>query len=289
MSRTTLNYLGPYRLLNVVHTSQVGQIWQAYHDGKKQMVGIKTLQEKYRKSREHVGYLRWEHKVGRSVVHPRILEIYGFEVDRGTPYMAMEWFPSANMKQRILQGIDTIRHLVPKIVDQAAEALAYFNVQGWVHRDIKPDNFLVADAGDVKLIDFALARRIRRGLLAWLAPKSKIQGTRTYMSPEQIRGEALDQRADVYSFGCVLYELLSGKPPFTGSTQQELFNKHLKSPPPKLETIDSSITAEFAELARRCIAKNPAERPYSIEDFLGELRRMRVFRITPRPPAQPAK
>ena len=90
--------------------------------------------------------------------------------------------------------------------------------------------------GEVKLIDFALAKRRRGGLMPIVQPwRRKIQGTRSYMSPEQIRGQALDERADLYSFGCTIYELVSGKPPFTGSTTAELLNKHLTTPPPSLQ------------------------------------------------------
>ncbi len=278
--------IGPYRLLNVVHTGQATQIWQAYHDGKQRLFGIKTLKQEYRRTREHVGYLRWEHTVGQKVIHQQIIRVYEYDTDRGSPYLAIEWFSAPNMKQRIQQGIDKIAHLLPKIVEQAAEGLGYFNQQGWVHRDVKPDNFLVADDGGVKLIDFALACRSRQGLGKLLASKSKVQGTRSYMAPEQIRGAVLDCRADVYSFGCTIHELVSGKPPYTGVNANELLRKHLKAPPPSLEAVDGNITPGFAQLVRRAMAKDPAARPKSVNDFLTEFRMHRVFKITPRPPEE---
>ncbi len=243
--------------------------------------------KEYRRNREHVGYLRQEYFVGKKVVHERIIRIYAFDSDRGSPYVAMEWFPALNMKKRIQQGIDKMAHLLPKIINQAGEGLGHLNRMGWVHRDVKPDNFLVADDGQVKLIDLALAIRIRRGLIRLLAPRPKVQGTRSYMAPEQIRGGALDQRADVYSFACVIHELLSGKPPYTGVSAKELLMKHLKAPPPSLEAVDPNITPEFARLVRRSLAKEPAARPASIENFLAEFRMHRVFRTTPRPPQDP--
>jgi len=220
------------------------------------------------------------------VIHDRIIRIYEFGMDRGSPYLAMEWFAGLNMKKRLLQGIDKIAHLLPKIIDQAAEGLGYLNRLGWVHRDVKPDNFLVADDGQVKLIDLALAQRCRRGLAKLISRRTKVQGTRSYMAPEQIRGRAFDQRADVYSFGCTIYELVSGKPPYTGTNAHELLTKHLKAVAPSLEGVDENITPEFAQLVRRTLAKNPADRPESVEDFLREFRMNRVFKITPRPPAQ---
>jgi len=278
--------LGPYRLLNVVHTGSASRIWQAYDDQKQEMVGLKTLQDKFHKGREQLGYLKWEYSVAQKVAGDRLIRVFAFDTDRGTPYLAMEWFAARNMKQRIRDGIDKIDYLLPKVIEQSAEALGCFNAAGWVHRDVKPDNFLVADDGTVKLIDFALARRRKGGLGKLFAGKWKVQGTRSYMSPEQIRGAALDQRADIYGFGCTIHELLSGKPPFTGSTPAELLKKHLKQPPPSLEVTNPNVTVEFAQLVRQCLAKNPAQRPETLDDFLLGLRMKGVFKAPPQGPEE---
>lgn len=278
VAKATPGYLGAYRLLNPVYTSQHCQIWQAYHDGRNGFAAIKTLLEKFRKSREYIGYLKREYAVGSKLVHERIIRIDEFGIDRGTPYLAMEWFPGANLKNRLRQGPEVLRPLLPKIILEATEALAVFNRNGWVHRDVKPENFLVSDEGDVKLIDFSLARR-RKGFLSRLfAPRSKIQGTRSYISPEQIRGEPVDERADLYSLGCTMFELLAGRPPFTGANTNELLTKHLRATPPGLETINRDVTPEFAQLVRWAIAKEPASRPHSTEEYYQKIRQTPVFR-----------
>lgn len=278
-------YIGPYRLLNVVNTSHTRQIWQAMHDASGQFVALKVLLEQYRKNREQIGFLRWEYKVGHRWEHPRLIRIFEYGIHRGIPYLAMEWFSAPNMKTRIRQGLEKIAHLVPKIILQAAEAVAYLHQQGWVHRDIKPDNFLVNDQGEVKLIDFALAQR-RPGLLGRVLGlrTRQIQGTRSYMSPEQIRGELVDERSDVYSLACTFFELVGGRPPFTGTTPQELLNKHLRASPPPLEAVEKNVTPEFSQLIRRAMSKRAKDRPRSGVELLDELRLIKVFRQMPRPP-----
>ena len=271
-------------MLNVVHTGQNCHIWQAYDDANDRMVGVKTLLDKFVKDREQVRFLRWEYAVGRTLKHPYIIEMFSLDIDRGTPYLVVEWFSAPNLKQRLNAGIEKIAYMLPKIVESSAEALGYLHKMGWVHRDVKPDNFLVGDRGDIKLIDFALAHKQKSRLMEFFSRGNKVQGTRSYMAPEQIRGKAQDPRADIYSFGCVLHEVLSGRPPFTGINSNDLLMKHLRVPPPPLEAFNSNVTPEFAQLVRKCMSKNPAARPNTMEDFLGEFRMMRMFKIQPKAP-----
>ena len=265
-----------------MHTGQNCHIWQAYDDANQRMVGVKTLLDKYVNDREQVRFLRWEYAVGQTLKHPLIIEMFSLGNDRGIPYLVSEWFSAPNLKQRLNAGIDKIAHMLPKIIERSAEALAYMHKMGWIHRDVKPDNFLIGDEGDIKLIDFALAQKLRSGIMKLFAGRSKVQGTRSYMAPEQIRGTRQDIRADIYSFGCVLHELFSGKPPFTGVNSNDLLMKHLRAPPPPLEGQNGNVTSEFAQLVRKCMAKNPAARPESMEVFLNEFRMLRIFKIQPK-------
>ena len=289
MSRASLSYLGPYRLLNVVNTGQTSQIWQAYHDGSQEFFALKTLLGELQRQKEHSEYLKWEWQVGAKLNHPNVMRIHEYGETRGVPYLAMQWFSSPNLKQWIRMGLEEYGHLVPKIAIQAAQGLAYFSDQGWVHRDVKPDNFLVTETGEVKLIDFALARRSKGTLARLLSTKSKVQGTRSYISPEQIRGQPLDGRADLYSFACTLFELASGKLPLTGASAQELLKKHLSGPTPSLLAANPNVTPEFADLVRRAMAKDRGARPPSVSEFLKELRGVRVFKRDIPPPSRVKK
>jgi len=284
VASSDINYIGPYRLVKVVHGGHASNIWVAYNDTLHERFCIKVLVEKFRKDREQLALLKREFAVGKDMDHPRVIKLVEQGTFKGVPYMVMEWFDAPNMKIRVQDGTEKICHQWPKIIEQAAEGLAYFNDQGWVHRDVKPHNFLVNDEGDVKLIDFALARRVQTGLSKLFSMKSKVQGTRSYMSPEQIRGTAVDARTDVYGFGCSVYELITGKPPYTGISANELLNKHLKAAAPSLEAANHNITSEFAALMRQTLAKKPDDRPESMHKFLDEFRKVEVFKEPPMPP-----
>lgn len=284
MSRGNQDNLGPYRLLNLVMTGQTSQVWEVMHEVKRERFALKMLLADFRKDREQLGYLKHEYAVGTALKHPKVIRIYEIGADRGINYLVMEYFAHPNMKVWVRRGLDAIVHHIPKIIEQAAESLSYFNDQGWIHRDVKPENYLVTADGDVRLIDFALAQKKRSGLMKLFGGSSKIQGTRSYMSPEQIRGDALDQRADVYSFGCTIYELLVGKPPFAGGDSNDLLRKHLRTNAPSVDASNRNVTPEFCDLVRRMLAKKPADRPDSMDKVLRELKTTRVFRITPRAP-----
>jgi serine/threonine protein kinase len=138
--------------------------------------------------------------------------------------------------------------------------------------------------GDIKLIDFAVAKKIRTGLGRLFGGGGSIQGTRSYMSPEQIRGKTLDGRADIYSLGCVFYELLVGKPPFTGDSPNDLLNKHLSASIPSPLVANDNATPEIAALVKKMMAKRPDDRPESMWDVLKILRGTKIFKKPPRIP-----
>ena len=277
--------VGRYRLLSMVGTGRSCQVWEAIDDERQERRALKILVGEYAGNREQTGLLKREFAVGRGLDHPLVIHVFDYQDIRDTVFLVMEMFPAQNIKQFFLQvGVEGLAYYMARIVEQSAGALEYLHAQGWIHRDVKPDNYLMDKQGTVKLIDFALADR-RKGLLGRLLPgKMKIQGTRSYMSPEQIRGKGVDERSDIYSLACMWFELVAGKPPFTGPTTQDLLTKHLRNPPPPLQSSGRDVTNEFAELVKKMLAKKPAARPKSMHDVSQMLRGMKVFNRTPSAP-----
>ena len=192
----------------------------------------------------------------------------------------MELFPHPNLKKQIQAGTNLLLPKLQRIVTELALALDHVHARGWVHRDVKPDNILVGDDGQVKLIDFAIASRAA-GLVGRLfGGKPPPQGSPSYMSPEQIRGGALDARSDIYSFGCVLFELLAGRPPYTSNDTNELLNKHVSATVPAADKFNANITPSASKYIRQLLAKKPADRPKSMQEVLGQVRSIRLVERT---------
>jgi eukaryotic-like serine/threonine-protein kinase len=275
------DYVGPFRLLNKIREGKSCEVWEVINDSTHQRLAIKLLSGEAAKDRDEVAFLKHEHQVGQKLDHPRVIKLHEFGTDQDSVYLAMELFPAPNLKQWINQGVEALAPVASECIRKAAEGLSYFHSQGWIHRDIKPDNFLMKPPAEVKLIDFALAVRPKRGLARMFAGKSKIQGTRSYMSPEQIRGQHLDERADIYSFGCMIYELVGGKPPYTGNSTNDLLTKHLRAAIPPLQGANRNASDDFAQLVRKTMAKSPADRPESMAEFLHELAAIEVFKVPP--------
>jgi serine/threonine-protein kinase len=280
-------YLGPYRLLNLLASGQTTHVWEAINDTTRLRVAIKRLKAEKPK-REELGLLRHEYAVAKNFDHPHVVKALEIGTSRGETYLVMELFAAPNMKWWINQGVERIAYRAPEVIDQCSQGLLYLAEKGWIHRDVKPDNFLISKAGEVKIIDFALAQKRKTGLAALFGGGGKkIQGTPSYLSPEQIRGKALTLKADIYSFGCTLYELTSGRKPFTGTRPQELLSKHLSGQVPSLEAANRNITPEFSALVKSMLAKEPGQRP-DIEQFRRELKAMQVFKVPPKPPSEVA-
>jgi serine/threonine protein kinase len=279
------DYYGKYRLVRLIRAGATCQVWETVKEDDGERYALKILRPDQRENKLEIATLKHEFEVAQPFRHPNIIRILEFNTELGIPYIAMEFYPAVNLKLLLRQGSERLFPIVKDVVDQAAEALYYLHEQGWVHRDVKPDNFLVSEAGHVKLIDFAIAVKPTKGLgklfSGWGG--GKVQGTRSYMSPEQIRNQALDARADVYSFGCVLYELVTGRAPFTGDSPDDLLARHLTMPPPSAQSLSPNVATPFADLIRRMMAKRKEDRPSNMWEFLKIFRGIQVFKILPKP------
>lgn len=279
------DFLGPYRLARLIRLGSTCQVWEGVETQTNEKFALKVLREDFRKDRNELRQFKAEYDIAKSMSHPNVVQMFDLVLTGPAPYLVLELFSELNMKQALRSGPDAIAYMVDKIILQSAEGLYHMHSKGFVHCDVKPDNFLVGRDGDVKLIDFTISRRIPKGISKLIGGKSRnIQGTRSYMAPEQIRGQRLDPRADIYSFGCVMFELLTGKLPFTGESPNDLLNKHISAPIPTPITANDNVTAEFADLIRRAMAKKPEDRPETMWELIKLLRVTRIFRKQPRIP-----
>jgi len=267
--------LGPLKLVQQIGVGKNCQIWEAA-DKRGQAWAVKMIVPLKASDPAERAYLEHELKVAKSLDHPTIIKIDRFSEEGGLPHLVIELFPHPNLKKQIQAGVDQLVPRLQRLVTELALALDHVHGRGWVHRDVKPENVLATPEGQVKLIDFAIASRASGLLGKLLGGKTPAQGSPSYMSPEQIRGQALDARSDIYSYGCVLFELLAGRPPYTATDTNELLNKHVSAPVPSVDKLAPLATSGAARFLRRLLAKKPGDRPKSMQDVLAELRSTRL-------------
>jgi serine/threonine protein kinase len=276
--------IGGYRLQNLMMTGQSSQVWEVVELASHRHFAMKLLLPEKVSNSEQRRLLWHEATVGRELAHPNVIKIVAVSNDPRNPYFVMEFFPAGSLKLRILRKqFDFIREHAHNIFKKSATAMAYMNAMGWVHRDVKPDNILVNAAGEVRIIDFALAVRIQKPsifsrIMRWRRKRVLTQGTRSYMSPEQIRGAPLDGRADLYSFGISMYEIATGRPPFRAASNQELLSKHLTEKPPSPQIYNPDLTDEFSELVLHTLAKRREDRPRDFHQLLMRLNTIRIYK-----------
>lgn len=264
--------------MKLVRAGSTTQVWEAMNSTDNERVALKALQRDYRTNKEQIAMLRHEFQVGRNFSHENVNSIHDFSIDRGVPYIVMDYCSGVNLKQAMRLATEQLVNDLEPIIMQSARGLQHMHEQGWVHRDVKPDNFLLDENSHIKLIDFAIAQKIKTGFGRFFSGRGKVQGTRSYMSPEQIRGEAIDARADIYSLGCMIFELLSGKLPYTGTSANDLLTKHVRAPIPALGAFCDSATPEFAKLVADMMAKKPEHRPESLAQWFEKVAAIRMFK-----------
>lgn len=279
------DFLGPYRLARLIRVGSSCQVWEAIENATGDRYALKVLRPDFRTDRQELAFLKNEYDIASQLSHPNVIKVHKLVLEGSAPFIALELFSELNMKQALRRGPESLAYMLDKIIEQCTEGLYYMHSKGFVHCDVKPDNFLVSREGDVKLIDFTISQKMKTGIARLLTGRAKnVQGTLSYMAPEQIRGEALDQRADVYSFGCVLFELVTGKAPYTGTSPNELLNKHISAAIPSPLVANDNVTAEFAALLKLMMAKKVDARMASMWEVLKQMRAVRIFKKPPRIP-----
>jgi serine/threonine protein kinase len=270
-----------YKLMKVMTTGQSSQVWEVVEQSSHRHFAMKLLLQEHATNPDHRKLLFHEANVGMKLAHPNIIRIVHINKSEKNPCFVMEFFPGGSLKERLIRKqTDFLKENAHAIIKQAATGLAFMNAEGFVHRDVKPDNILCNSSVQVKLIDFALAKRVEKPSFfgSLFRRRGKVAGTRSYMAPEQIMDQPLDGRADIYCFGATCYELTTGRPPFRGNSSQDLLNKHLAEKPVGPDNYNNDISKEFSDLVLRMLHKKREDRPKDFHEVLIALRNIRVFK-----------
>jgi eukaryotic-like serine/threonine-protein kinase len=265
---------GSYQVLSLIGTGGMGEVYEARDTKLQRNVALKVLPSAFVHDPERLERFQREARMLAALNHPNIATIYGLEHSDDVHYLLMELVPGETLAERISKGAFPVEKAL-KVAREIAEGLEAAHERGIVHRDLKPANVKVTPEGRVMVLDFGLAKvfALDGGLDLSNAPTltamgtedGRILGTPGYMSPEQARGKPVDKRTDIWAFGCVLYELLTGKPTFCGETVSDTIAAVLEREP-DWQTLLSSTPAKIRDLLRRCLQKDSQQRLRDIGD-----------------------
>jgi serine/threonine protein kinase len=263
-----------YELDSLVGRGGMAEVFRARDVRLHRTVGVKTLRLDLAHDKTSQVRFRREAQSAAALNHPSIVAIYdtGEDMANGTPvpYIVMEFVDGRTLRDLL----HDYRRLPPgraaEITVGVLTALDYSHHHGIVHRDIKPGNVIVTQSGDVKVMDFGIARNDAQ--LA-LTKADQVVGTAQYMSPEQARGERVDARSDLYSTGCLLYELLTGRPPFTGDSPVNIVYQHVKEDPVPPSRVDPGVPAWADGIVLKALQKDPARRYQSADEMRNDIQR----------------
>jgi len=277
--------IGDYRYIRTIYPGATSIVMEVLHEASNRRFAIKQLLASRGVDSSERRAFEFEGRLGMQLHHPNLIKVHHYVKERDQPYFVMDYFSGFQLRLGLHRPKDfpVVRSSLHRILTQSASALAYMHDKGWIHRDVKPENIMCNKTGEVRLIDYTLTRRPLSGLGKFLGLKVPRQGTKSYMSPEQILCESPAPTADVYSFGITCYELACGRQPFRANSENELLNKHMRQVPVSPIAFNKEITQEFSDLVLEMIRKKPADRPQDLHHFLSRFAKVRIFQGDPAP------
>jgi serine/threonine protein kinase/tetratricopeptide (TPR) repeat protein len=297
MSLSPGSQLGPYEILSLIGAGGMGEVYKARDTRLGREVAIKVLPSSFSANPDRLRRFEQEARAAGLLNHPNITSVYDVGSHEGLPYVVQELLEGETLRERLAPGALPPKRIVRYAIE-LCRGLAAAHEKGIVHRDLKPENVFVTRDGRVKILDFGLAKlrlpQTSAGSLTEAPTQTAgtepgtILGTVGYMSPEQIRGEPADQRSDIFAFGAILYEMLTGRRAFKRDTVAETMTAILKEEPP-LSDPSRPIPVEFVRLLNHCLEKNPQERFQSARDIAFDLSSLPVQPVESAPRAMPRR
>jgi eukaryotic-like serine/threonine-protein kinase len=284
--------LGRYEIRSKIGAGGMGEVYLAEDTQLHRKVALKVLPAEVAANKDRMRRFNQEATAAAALNHPNIAHIYEIGESEGTSFIAMEFVDGVTLREKIHRDQTDLRRLL-RHLQHAAEGLAKAHAAGIVHRDLKPDNIMVSRDGHPKILDFGLAKLIESpplsshsgsgesevatAILPQHSAPGAIMGTVGYMSPEQAQGKIgdIDHRSDIFSFGCILYEAVTGQKAFEGKDAIDSLNKIIREPAPPISSLNPSAPADLQRIVRRCLAKDPEERYQTIKDVAIEIKELR--------------
>src|SRR5215467_12582807 len=275
MSLTSGTKLGPYEIQSALGAGGMGEVYRARDTRLERDVALKILPESFARESDRLHRFEQEARAVATLSHPNILAVFDIGQQNGSPYLVSELLEGEILRTVLDRGALSQRKAIEYGV-QIAQGLAAAHEKGIVHRDLKPENIFVTKDARIKILDFGLAKQAQKvtaaasdglTLTSSHTAAGMVMGTASYMAPEQVRGEPADPRTDIFAFGVVLYEMLSGKRAFRRDTPAETMTAVLKEDPPELSDPSHQVSPALDRIVRRCLEKNPEQRFQSARDL----------------------
>ena len=267
--------LGPYEIVAALGAGGMGEVYRAREESLGREVAVKVLPQELATDRDRLRRFEQEARAAAALNHPNILAVYRFcTSEESAPYLITELLQGQTLRERLQQGEIPVRKAV-EFALQTARGLAAAHEHGIVHRDLKPENIFLTRDGVVKILDFGLAKLVENAPADLQSPLATLSvtepgvvlGTAGYMSPEQVRGQVVGRRSDIFSLGAILYEMLSGSRAFHRDTAADTMSAILKEEPAEIFSMRRNLPPALARVVHRCLEKDPAERFQSARDL----------------------